>query len=76
MSKEQALHVIATAVSPPRPLSEDQSIRLILTDSLDYIWGIQEIEKAIGKDLPNGDVAKCQTVGDLADCIVRATCAN
>ena len=73
MTSQQAIDIIAQEAMPGEKvrLSPSDDVSFILTDSLDFIWGVQQIEKRIGKELPNEELVECKTVGDLAACIVR-----
>lgn len=71
MSEEAAMQLIAGIGMPKKPMIAADDLSSIFGDSLDMIWGIQEIEKLAGAPLPNAEIAECVTVGDLARCIAK-----
>ena len=68
MTKELALSLIEE-ISEVTPLAMEDSIEACAADSLDFIFLTQGIEKRIGVTIPNEELVKFETVGQMVEWI-------
>lgn len=70
MTTEESLKILTVVTIPEAPLRLDTPIETIAKDSLDFIWIVNQIEDRIGGEIPNAEIVKVKTVGDIAALMV------